>query len=327
MLSTEQPFQEKMLLFWHNHFTSSQQKVKQPKLMYDQNQLFRKYALGNFKELLHAIVRDPAMLLYLDNRNNNKTHPNENLARELLELFTMGEGHYSEKDIKELARGLTGYTLNKNFEFIFRKKLHDFENKTFLGQEGKFDADAMIDIILEHEATAVYIVTKLYKEFVSYTPNKQEILRLAKLFQENNYELKPLMFAMLTSNDFIDEKNRATMIKSPIELVVGTLRSLNYRSFDAKLGLKYTQKLSQNLLNPPNVKGWSGGKTWIDANTLLTRKEFLHKLTRGDEMMNMSFNQETLAQTLLPLKVYITPTNNKKEYLEMILQHPAYQLK
>jgi uncharacterized protein (DUF1800 family) len=295
--------------------------------MYEQNRLFRKHALGNFKEFLHEVIRDPAMIIYLDNRNNNKTHPNENLARELLELFTMGEGHYSEKDIKELARGLTGYTLNKNLEFTFRKKAHDSDKKIFFGETGNFDADAMIEIILRQEATSIYIVTKFYKEFVSYTPNKQEIQRLAKLFQKNNYELKPLMFAILTSDEFINEKNRATMIKSPVELVVGTLRSLNYKSFDAKLGLKYTQKLRQNILNPPNVKGWSGGKTWIDANTLLTRKDYLHKLTRGDEIMHLDLNKSSLAQILLPVKVYITPTSNKKEYLNMILQHPIYQLK
>lgn len=327
MLNTKQPFGEKMVLFWHNHFTSSQQKVKQPKLMYDQNQLFRKYALGNFRKFLHAILRDPAMLIYLDNRGNNKAHPNENLARELLELFTMGEGHYSEKDIKELARGLTGYGLNKNFEFKFQKKQHDFGTKSFLGEQGKFNADDMIEIILSKKETSLFIVTKLYKEFVSYTPNAQEIQRLAKLFRESDYELKPLMLAMLTSDDFTDKTKIASMIKSPAELIVGSLRSLEQKKFDAALGLKYMNRLGQNLLNPPNVKGWSGGKTWIDANTLLIRKEFLSKLTRGDDIMQISLEQNRLAQILLPLKVYISPTSNKKRYLNLILQHPTYQLK
>ena len=327
MLNTNDPFLEKMVLFWHNHFTSSLQKVRQPKPMYDQNQLFRKYALGNFRKFLHAILRDPAMLIYLDNRGNKQAHPNENLARELLELFTMGEGHYSEKDIKELARGLTGYGLNKNFEFKFQKKQHDFGEKSFLGQQGKFNADDMIEIILSKEETSLYIVTKLYKEFVSYTPNAQEIQRLAKLFRENNYELKPLMLAILTSDDFTDQINTANMIKSPVELVVGSLRSLGEKNFDAALGLKYMSRLGQNLLNPPNVKGWSGGKTWIDANTLLIRKEFLYKLTRGDDIIQIPLEQNRLAQILLPLKVYISPTSNKKRYLNLILQHPTYQLK
>jgi len=327
MLKTEKHFQEKMVLFWHNHFTSSQQKVKQPKLMYDQNQLFRKYALGNFREFLHAMLRDPAMLIYLDNRGNKQAHPNENLARELLELFTMGEGHYFEKDVKELARGLTGYGLNKNFEFRFQKKQHDFGQKSFLGVKGKLSADDIVEIILSKEETSLFIVTKLYKEFVSYTPNAQEIQKLAKLFRESDYELKPLMLAMITSDDFTDKTKVASMIKSPVELIVGSLRSLEHKNFDAALGLKYMNTLGQNLLNPPNVKGWSGGKRWIDANTLLIRKEFLYKLTRGDEIMQIPLEQNRLTQILLPLKVYITPTEDKKKYLDLILQHPTYQLK
>lgn len=137
MLTTEDPFLAKMLLFWHNHFTSSLRKVKQPALIYQQHQLLRKHALGNFAELLHAIIEDPAMLIYLDNRANKKSQPNENLARELLELFTLGEGNYNEEDIKEMARALTGYSLNKNLQFHYKKRIHNNSQKHFFGQEGQ----------------------------------------------------------------------------------------------------------------------------------------------------------------------------------------------
>jgi uncharacterized protein (DUF1800 family) len=327
MISTNDPFLEKMVFFWHNHFTSSIQKVRQPTLMYNQNELFRKHALGNFRELLHAIVEDPAMLIYLDNRANKKKHPNENLARELLELFTLGEGNYKEQDIKELARALTGYSLNKDLEFKFIKNMHDYGQKVFFGKKGKFDIHNMLDIILEQNKTSEFIVKKLWLEFVSYSPNDDEIIRLAAIFRENNYEIKPLMIAIFTSNYFTDKSNYAQMIKSPADIVVGSLRSLELGNFDTKIALKYFNRLGQSLLNPPNVKGWPGQKSWIDTNTLLVRKEFLQELTRGDDINHMQLKAEDFAKNLLPLDVYFILSKNKKEDLQTVLQHPTYQLK
>lgn len=260
LLTTKDPFLEKMVLFWSNHFVSSLQKVRQSSAIYEQNRLFRKHALGNYAELLHAIVENPAMILYLDNRSNKKTHPNENLARELLELFTMGEGKYTERDIKELARSLTGYSANKNLKFYLRKKVHDNGIKTFFGERGNFDAHDMINIILKQDATSEFIVKKLWLEFVDYELNEIEVKRLAKLFKGHNYEIKPLMVEMLNSPYFRSSSQRGQMIKSPIELIVGTLRSFNAINFDTRIALKYLNRLGQSPLNPPNVKGWIGGR-------------------------------------------------------------------
>ncbi len=338
ILRTDDPFLEKMVLFWHNHFTSSLKKVGQASLMCGQNQLFREYALGNFAEFLHAIIEDPAMLIYLDNRASKKGHPNENLARELLELFTLGEGHYSEDDIKAFARALTGYSVDKNFKFLFKKRIYDKGRKKFMGQSDNFNAHDIIDIILQQEATSIFIVEKLWLTFIDYAPHTKEVQRLAKLFRQNNYEIKPLMQAILTSPYFTDPSTRGTMIKSPIELIVGTLRSFQYDTFDSQTGIQYTRRLGQNLFDPPNVKGWIGGESWINTNTLLIRRGFLNRLTRGDAMKDLKLDlltpvikekskEERAAETLLPIKVFITPAPQFQQTLRTILQHPLYQLK
>lgn len=338
LITTQTPFEEAMVLFWHNHFTSSLRKVGQSALMYRQNQLFRKYALGNFSDLLHAIIEDPAMLIYLDNRANRKKQPNENFARELLELFTLGEGNYTEQDVKALARGLTGYSIDKNMTFRFKKRIHDQKEKVFMGQSGNFNAHEIIDIILSQNATAIFIVEKLWKTFIGYTPDPQEVQRLAEIFRKSNYELKPLMKTMLTSPYFTRHSSKGNMIKSPIELIVGTLRSFEYEDFDPKTAIQYARRLGQNLLDPPNVKGWSGEETWINTNTLLIRKSFLNRLTRGDAMKHLKYNlfkskitedniENRAAKTLLPVSVFITPSPKFNQTLRTILQHPLYQLK
>jgi len=338
MLKTEDPFLEKMVLFWHTHFTSSLKKVGQASLLYKQDQLFKKHALGNFAELLHAIIEDPAMLIYLDNRASKKGHPNENLARELLELFTLGEGAYSEKDIQSFARALTGYSLDRKFKFRFKKRVHDHGQKTFMGQRGHFNAHDIIDIILQQEATSLFIVEKLWLTFIGYAPNNKEVQRLAKLFRQNSYEMKPLMQALLTSPYFTDPGIRGTMIKSPIELVIGTLRSFQYDTFDSQSGIQYTRRLGQDLFDPPNVKGWAGGESWINTTTLLIRRGFLNRLTRGNAMKDLKLDlftsvskgqsiEERTVEILLPVKVFITPAPQFQQTLRTILQHPLYQLK
>ncbi len=338
MLTTSTPFRERMVLFWHNHFTSSIRKVQQPALMYRQIQLFRSYAVGNFAQLLHRIIEDPAMLIYLDNRANRKKHPNENLARELLELFTMGEGHYNEKDIKEVARSLTGYSLDKKRNFRFRKKQHDKGEKIIFGQKGNFDAHQMVDLVLEQNATAIFVVRKFWKAFVSDDPHEQEIDRIASIFRKNRYELKPMLYALFTSSSFTDPSNRGTMVKSPAELTIGTLRTFNRTDFNPKIVMQYCRRLGQDILSPPNVKGWPGGREWINANTLLIRKEFLSRLTRGKEMEKLDdalfrnpliadSPEEGAAKTLLSIRVFLTPAHRFDATLQTILQHPLYQLK
>lgn len=285
MWSTPTPLTERMTLFWHNHFVSSQQKVKAPQLMYRQNLLLRQHALGNFGELLHAIAKDPAMVIYLDSASNRKGQPNENFAREVMELFTLGTGHYTEQDIKEAARAFTGWSLNRS-DFSFRnyRLLHDGGEKTVLGQRGDFDGDAVLDILLAQPATAEFITAKLWREFVSPTPDAREVKRLAQVFRIARYEIKPLLRALLTTDAFYAPAHRGTLIKSPVELLVGTVRQFGIEQVEPRLLALSGRQLGQDIFNPPNVKGWPGGEDWINSNTLLARKQIMEHVFRGEEM-------------------------------------------
>jgi uncharacterized protein (DUF1800 family) len=285
MLTTNSPLTEKMTLFWHNHFATSQQKVRVASLMHRQNALFRRYAIGNFGALLREISKDPAMLIYLDGAQNRKAMPNENFAREVMELFTLGEGNYSEQDIKEVARAFTGWSIDQDAgEFRFRRPQHDDGEKTIFGQRGKFNGDDVVTLLLKHEKTAEFIVGKLWLEFVSPTPNKEDVKRLAKVFRDNNYELKPLLRAMLLSDAFWAPNHRAVLVKSPVELVIGSLRQFRFDVEDPAPFAIVMRQLGQDLFGPPNVKGWPGGETWLNTTTLLARKSFLNRLFRTDEM-------------------------------------------
>lgn len=281
-INSSSPFSERMTLFWHNHFTSSLQKVRWPPYMYQQNALLRRYALGNFRELLHKIVKDPAMIIYLDNISNRKNKPNENFARELLELFTLGEGHYSEQDIKQAAKAFTGWKINRSTaQFRFAPKQHDFGYKRFLGRSGEFSGEQIIDIILDHPQTSLHITEKLWREYVSLKPDPKEIQRLARIFRANNYELKELLQGLLTSKQFWEKSNRAGLIKSPVELIVGTLRVLQIHVHDLDPIVRLSRRLGQDILNPPNVKGWPGGTAWISTDTFLLRQSFTSQIMRG----------------------------------------------
>ncbi len=284
MLSTPSPLTERMTLFWHNHFVSSQQKVKLAELMYRQNVTLRANALGNFGDLLHAIARDPAMVIYLDNAQNRKGSPNENFAREVMELFTLGEGNYSEQDIKEAARAFTGWSLDRNTgQFVFRRFIHDDGTKTVLGRTGNLNGDQVLDILLGEPATAEFITRKLWREFVSPDPDETVIRRIAQRFRDSRYDIKVVLHGILTSDAFYAGENRAVLVKSPIELVVGTLRQFNMKPGEAMPFAVAAAGMGQNLFAPPNVKGWPGQETWINASTLLARKQFLERLFRGDE--------------------------------------------
>jgi uncharacterized protein (DUF1800 family) len=285
MLSTRSPLTERMTLFWHNHFVSSQQKVKSPVLMYQQNLLLRRHALGNFSELLHAIAKDPAMILYLDNASNRKSRPNENFAREVMELFTLGEGHYQEADIKEAARAFTGWSIDRDSgQFRFYRALHDGGEKTVLGRSGKFDGDAVLDILLDRPETAEFVVTKLWREFISPVPEAREVKRLAAVFRGSNYDIGKLMYALLTSDAFYAAPHRGVLIKSPVELLIGTLRTFEIQPADLRPLALAARNLGQDVFAPPNVKGWPGGESWINSHTLLGRKQLLERLFRAREM-------------------------------------------
>jgi uncharacterized protein (DUF1800 family) len=277
---------ERMTLFWHNHFVSSQQKVKSASLLLRQNLLLRRHALGNFGELLHAVGKDPAMIIYLDSATNRKGSPNENFAREVMELFTLGEGHYSEQDIKEAARAFTGWSVEpESGEFKWRAPAHDTGVKRVLGVEGDFDGDAVLDILLRQPAAAEFIAGKLWREFVSPQPDARAVQRVAANFRDSGYEMKAALRALLLSPQFWARENRATLVKSPADLVVGSVRTLDIRVSDA-LPLAFTlRNLGQDLFAPPNVKGWPGGEAWINSTTLLARKSFVERLLRSEEFI------------------------------------------
>ncbi|MEQ1776116.1 MAG: DUF1800 domain-containing protein [Burkholderiales bacterium] len=285
MVTTPSPLTEKMVLFWHNHFVSSQQKVRQPQYLYRQNLLLREHALGNFSVFLHAIARDPAMVIYLDNASNRKGQPNENFAREVMELFTLGEGNYGERDIKEAARAFTGWSIDgEKGEFLFRRFAHDDGVKTVLGRSGNFDGDAVLDILLAQPQTAEFIVRKLWREFISPEPDAAEVRRIADVFRESRYEIRAVLRALLTSDAFYAPQYRATLVKSPVDLVVGTLRQFQFTTGDVQPFALAVAQLGQNLFAPPNVKGWPGGEAWINSTTLLARKQFLDRLFRAEEL-------------------------------------------
>ncbi|HEY5308022.1 MAG TPA: DUF1800 domain-containing protein [Casimicrobiaceae bacterium] len=284
MLVTPSPLTERMTLFWHNHFVSSQQKVRVARLMYVQNATLRANALGNFGTLLHVASKDPAMLVYLDGAQNRKGAPNENFAREVMELFTLGEGNYTEHDIQEAARAFTGWSLDRaTGEFLYRPGIHDNGSKTVLGRTGNLDGDAVLDVLLARPETAQHITTKLWREFVSPDPDPREVRHIAQAFGASHYDIKVVLRGLLTSAAFWSAENRGTLVKSPAEFVVGTLRQLAIDPASALPFAVLSAGMGQNLFSPPNVAGWPGGNAWIDSNTLLARKQFVDRVARADE--------------------------------------------
>ena len=289
MLTTPSPLTEKMTLFWHNHFATSQQKVRFTPLMYRQNVTLRRNALGNFGTLLREMGRDPAMLIYLDGANSRKEQPNENFAREVMELFTLGEGNYTEKDIKEAARAFTGWSIDRDSgEFMFRRGIHDYNSKTVLGKTGNFDGDQIFDVLLKKPEAAEFIARKLWREFISPTPDAREVTRLAGIFRDSGYNIAKFMRVMLASDAFYEPQNRAALIKSPIEFVVGTMKTFEIDAPNLRPFVLASALLGQNVFAPPNVKGWPGGETWINTATLLGRKQLLDRLFRNEDRMDVA---------------------------------------
>ena len=306
MLTTKNPLAERMTLFWHNHFATSQQKVVRSVAMWQQHQLLRTNALGSFATMLRGIVVDPAMLIYLDNANSRQGAPNENLARELLELFTLGEAStskaYSESDIKEAARALTGYSIEpETGAFVFRPRIHDTGSKTIFGQTDHFDGEGLIDLILKQpntaNALARYIVSKLWLEFVSPTPNPVVAAQAADAFRQSGYDISAALRVLLLSDDFWAQSNRGSLIKSPIDLLVGVARQFQFAVSTPEVLVNRAAGLGQNLLMPPSVKGWPGGVQWINATSLLERKRTTEQIFSIGNSMNasslgMSFDRE-----------------------------------
>lgn len=273
MVETQRPLQEKLVLFWHDHFaTGYEDKFYQTEILHRQNQFFRKYA-DKVDGLLRGIVHDPAMILYLDNQLNVKGRGNENLGREVLELFTLGRDQgYSEQDLRELARALTGYTyVGHTNQFRFVGSQFDEGPKTILGQKGNFSADEAIDIILQHPSTARYGAKKLFEFFVHRQPADEAVAKLAHVLRSNQGDLAPMLKNLFRSQEFYSERAMSQQIKSPVELLVGTARILGIKSVNYGQVDNLLQEMGQTLYQPPNVGGWEEGRTWISANRILLR--------------------------------------------------------
>jgi uncharacterized protein (DUF1800 family) len=268
MVNSEQQLREKMSLFWHGHFASRNLNILYQQQLLD---VIRRNALGNFRELLSDVSKSAAMINFLNNNQNRKGHPNENFAREVMELFTLGRGHYSENDIKEAARSFTGWGANLSGEFVFRKHQHDNGVKTVLGKTGNFSGDEVLEILLEQKQTARFISTKIYRYFVNDRLDENKITWLAERFYQSNYNIQSLMKDILLSDWFYDPQHIGSKIKSPVELLVGIRRMLPMEIENDEIQLLLQRLLGQLLFYPPNVAGWPGGKNWIDSSSLMLR--------------------------------------------------------
>lgn len=265
--NTDTVLREKMTLFWANIFVCADNNTW---FIQNYNNTLRKHALGNFGEFVKAVAHEASMIKYLNNKQNKKGRPNENFARELMELFTLGAGNYTENDIKESARAFTGWTSKRNGNFMLARNQHDFGEKTFFGKTGKFDGNDIINIILEQKQCAQFICTKVYKYFVNPVVDEKHLKEITNLFFED-YDIEKLMHHIFSSDWFYDEKNIGVKIKSPIELMVGFHQIVPYQLTKKKQQMYLQKMMGQILLKPVNVAGWKGGKNWIDSNTLMFR--------------------------------------------------------
>ncbi len=346
LIATSHPFLERMTLFWHNHFTSSLHKVRWPAFLHQQNVLLRLHALGSFRTLLHGVAKNPAMLLYLDTQTNRREHPNENFARELFELFTLGEGQYHEQDIKEAARAFAGWHLDLRTG-AFRVDLRHFDDgqKVVFGKTGRFEGDDVLSLTLEQPQVARYLVGKLWKEFVSDQPDQTEVERLAVSFRRSNYDMATVMHDLLLTPQFWAPEHRGVLVKSPVELLVGTSRLFNLPIDDAAHVIGAARRIGQDLFDPPNVKGWPGGTRWITTSTWLDRTQILHRMIRGHELghpqgmgemsqmhgMNWLTTEplDLVQATLLPLPPVqpVTSDEDRGQAIHQLVLDPVYHLK
>jgi uncharacterized protein (DUF1800 family) len=280
MIQTRRPLQEKMVLFWHGLLVCGRPDARLTENLINQNELFRRNALGNFKNLIVATAKDPAMLEYLDNESNRKGKPNENFARELMELFTMGVGNYTEQDVKEAARSFTGWT-RRGYEFFNDARQHDDGVKTFLGKTGNFDGTDIINIIFEQPATARFLPRRLFEYFAYQRPDESLVDELAEVFRRGGFEVAPVVRTILMSNAFYSPRAVRTQVKSPAHLVVGTARLLDVDVSRALLLTRAMDLMGQALFYPPNVGGWPRGESWINTATILVRYNFSGLMLAG----------------------------------------------
>lgn len=294
LLKSANPLAEKLTLFWHGHFATSHVKVRSVELMLAQNELFRQHAWGSFRELLHGVSRDTAMLVWLDGNANRLRHANENFARELFELFALGVGNYTEQDIQQAARAFTGWHVRQD-KFWFNKLQHDTGKKTLFGRDEDLDGDDVVELSLEQPAAARFVAGKLLRFFVTPSPPDEAVDQVAAALRASDYRLQPVLRQVFTSTYFYSPAVRRGIIKSPADLLLGAQRSL-----EAKANLQATTQrmaeLGQDLFAPPTVEGWTGGRLWINSATLLARANFAADLALGDRFGQIASPVDTAAK-------------------------------
>ena len=285
MVNTPAPLQEKMTFFLHTHFTTAAiQKGVWPSYVYNQNQLLRDHALGNLRDLTQQISRDPAMLLYLDNARSGKSHPNENYARELMELFTLGHGNYTEQDIRESARAFTGWTVDRRTgAFAENARLHDDGPKQFLGQRGNFDGTDIVNIIFRQPAAAKFLASNLLNFFVYNDPEPALVDALAEVVRKNDFNLAPVLSKLLSSNVFFSDRAYRALVKSPVEFVIGSYKVFGLTEVDPS-AQRALMAMGQVLFYPPNVAGWPGGEAWLTSQMMIARENFATQLVNSQMM-------------------------------------------
>ncbi len=283
MASGQDALREKMALFWHGHF-ACRTMGRNPLFMQQYANTLRQHALGNFRDLLMAVSKEPAMLQFLNNQQNRKNAPNENFAREVMELFTLGRGKYSEYDIKEAARAFTGWQFTPEGQFVFRAQVHDEGEKKIFGKTGAFNGEDVIAMLLENPQTARFVTAKIYRSFVNETEDEKRVDQLADQFYKSGYDIAGLMETIFTADWFYEAKNIGAHIKSPVELLVGLRHTLGVQ-FDQPQPQIFVQRtLGQLLFYPPNVAGWPGGKNWIDSSSLLFRMQLPNYVLKAAEV-------------------------------------------
>ena len=275
ILTTSSPLTERLVLMWHGHFTSEMRTVRSPHAMLAQNQLFRKNGSDNFADLLRAVSMDNAMAIYLNTQQSKKGKPNENFARELFELFSLGEGHYTERDVKEAARAFTGYRVQGQGQVRKVSRLHDSSVKTVLGKRGRLDGLDVVNLVLKHPACGEWIARRFWLEFVSPTPDQDVIKKWGKVLRRSDWDLKAFLSHVFKSDQFWSSEYRGALVKSPVDLVMGSLRRLEISEIPGLQLNRNLQAMGQVLFDPPNVAGWPGGTAWIDTTSLLERRKFL----------------------------------------------------
>ncbi len=320
MAKGPRPFQEKMVLFWHGHFATSVEKVRDPYLMWRQNELFRRLATDNWLRLLVEVAKDPAMLIWLDQAQSRKQHPNENFAREVMELFALGEGHYSEKDISEAARALTGWSYDRETQkFVDRPFIHDNGEKTVLGRTGNLDGQDVLEQIVTQPQAARFITAKLWNFFAGQPPSEDLTTALAAVFRKNGNNFKPLLSVMFRSEEFYETSLIRAQVKSPVQWLVGTVRILESELPPPLACWGLTRNLGQDLFAPPNVKGWDGGLTWITTNTLLARYNEAAALVQGDLTMVGGMERKNKPQMARKMEKRLRQTATPRVDVEKIL--------